>query len=294
MPELRQLRTFVAVAEQLSFTRAAETLGLTQQTVSKSIRDLERELDVALLERTTRDVRLTDAGNTLLEPARETLRQLEVALSTAQAVGKGRLGAVRIGVTPSIGSEDTHDIARAIRSHAEEMAVSFHEVGLGDLRQALREREVDIALSRTLGTDDPSLHLTELRPTPAAVFVASEHRLAARGSVSLEEFDGERLLAVSAQGTAYTDLLVDRFRDAGANVEVVEARVTGGSASMLTELAHTGAVSVKPACTELPSGVVRLQVARLTVPLLLLWPAGLPSEAALWLREALGPAETER
>lgn len=292
MPELRQLRAFITVAEQLSFTRAAEILKLKQQTVSKSIRDLETEVGVELLERTTRDVRLTDAGVALLEPARETLRQLEVALSTAQAVGEGRLGAVRVGVTQSIGSSDTNDIARAIRKHAD-MTVSFHEVSTGDLRQALRERRVDIALSRTVGIEDPSLHHAELRPTPAAVFVAAEHSLADRETVTLEEFDADRLLVASAQGTAFTDLLVSRFADAGARVAVIEARVTGGSASMLTELAHTHAVAVKPACTEVPSGVVRLDVAGLTIPLMLLWPAGLPSKAALWLREELGPSEIE-
>lgn len=293
MPELRQLRTFVAVAEHLSFTRAAETLGLKQQTVSKSIADLEAELGVALLERTTREVRLTDAGTALLEPARETLRLLDVALSTAQAVGEGRLGTVRIGISPSIGSADTNEIASAIRSNAEEMAVSFREVSLGDLHQALRERRVDIALSRTVGAEAPGLHRAELRPTPAAVFVASKHPLARRGAVSLEEFDGERLLAASAQGTAFTDLLVRRFADAGANVEVLESRVTGGSASMLTELAQTKTIAVKPACTEAPSGVVRLDVEGLTIPLLLLWPAGLPSKTALWLQKALGPSRPE-
>jgi DNA-binding transcriptional LysR family regulator len=66
MPELRQLRAFVAVAQELNFTRAAERLHLGQQAVSKSVRQLERELGVTLLERTTREVRLTPAGAALL------------------------------------------------------------------------------------------------------------------------------------------------------------------------------------------------------------------------------------
>ena len=66
MPELRHLRVFAAVAEQLSFTRAAELLHMTQQTVSRTVSELERELGVTLLERTTREVRLTPAGDALL------------------------------------------------------------------------------------------------------------------------------------------------------------------------------------------------------------------------------------
>src|ERR1044072_4185323 len=73
MPELRQLRTFVAVAEERNFTRAAERLHLGQQAVSKSVAQLERELGVTLLERTTREVRVTAAGAVLLEAGRGAL-----------------------------------------------------------------------------------------------------------------------------------------------------------------------------------------------------------------------------
>lgn len=288
MPELRQLRAFVAVAEQLSFTRAAETPGLTQQPVSKSIRDLEAEVGAELFERTTREVRLTDAGMALLEPSRETLRQLEAALDSARAVGQGLLGTLRIAVTPSIGYEDTTDIAQAVRSQAKDVMVSFREVRPRDLRQALRERSADIALARTVGTDDPSLHQAHLRPTPASIFVASDHRLAGREHADLADFDGDRLLTASADGTPYTALLIGRFARVGASVGVVKSRVTGGAASMLTELPQTKAIAVKPACSQIPPGVTRLLVDGLTVPLVLLWPAGLPSKAALWLREALG------
>ena len=71
MPELAQLRTFAAVAEELSFTRAAEAIGLSQQATSKAVRALEDELGVVLLERTTREVRLTPAGASLLADGRE-------------------------------------------------------------------------------------------------------------------------------------------------------------------------------------------------------------------------------
>jgi DNA-binding transcriptional LysR family regulator len=288
MPELRQIRAFVAVAQQLSFTRAAETLEVRQQTVSKSIRDLETELGVELLSRTTREVRLTDAGLSLLEPARESLRRLEDAFETTRAVGEGRLGVLRIGVTPSIAATDTGEVARAIRAHAAEMNLSFREIPSADLRQALYQREVDIALSRTVGNGDPALHKAVLRPTPAAVFVSSDHPLADRKDVSLADLDGSALLAVSPRGTAYTDFLVDRFGEAGAGIEVREARVIGGSSSMLTELVGTDAFAVKPAAIEPPPGVARLELRHLDLPLQVLWPAGLPSKAALWLRDMLG------
>src|SRR5512145_2714275 len=101
MPDLRQLRTFVAVAEELNFTRAAERLHLAQQAVSKSVRQLEGQLGVELLERTTREVHLTEAGAALLESGREALAAADAAFSRARDVGLGLSGTVRVGLTPA-------------------------------------------------------------------------------------------------------------------------------------------------------------------------------------------------
>ncbi|MGH3669931.1 MAG: LysR family transcriptional regulator [Pseudonocardiaceae bacterium] len=100
MPDLRQLRVFVAVAEELSFTRAAQRLYLGQQAVSKAVRQLERELGVELLVRTTHEVGLTEAGATLLESGREVLAVADAAFERTREVGHGLSGTVRVGATP--------------------------------------------------------------------------------------------------------------------------------------------------------------------------------------------------
>src|ERR1017187_10628001 len=115
MPELRALRAFVAVAEQLSFTRAADVLHLRQQTVSRSVRALEHELGVELLERTTRAVRVTAAGLTLLEEGRRALRQADVAFDAARAVGTRHVGTGRVGATPPVGITHRADVVDALR-----------------------------------------------------------------------------------------------------------------------------------------------------------------------------------
>src|SRR3982751_859397 len=102
VPDLRQLRTFVAVAEELNFTRAAERLHLAQQAVSRSVAQLERELGVELLERTTREVALTAAGAALLSDGRDVVASADAAFERASAVGRGTAGTVRIGVTPAV------------------------------------------------------------------------------------------------------------------------------------------------------------------------------------------------
>ena len=235
MPELRHLRVFVAVAEQLSFTRAAERLHLTQQSVSRTVGELERELGVTLLERTTREVRLTPAGVSLLRDGAEAVRAADAAFVRAREIGTGALGRVRVGMSPAIGPRDRDEVVRALRPPGSDVSVALHEVRPADLRPMLRSHELDIALTRVSGDDDDTLHSARLRPTPMVLCVPpSTARRAA--SVALRDLDGARLLVASPRGIAYTDLLVGRDRSRGRDVEVVEARVTGGAA-FLTALA---------------------------------------------------------
>lgn len=286
VPDLRDLRAFVAVAEHLSFTRAAEQLHLTQQTVSRTIRDLERQLGVDLLERTSREVRLAPAGAALLAPGRETLAQAAAAFEAARAVGDGRSGLIRVGVTPAVGPQDRADVVRVLR-RGSNRSVNLRDLRPSELRPSLRDHAVDVVLACVSGTSGDSFDRAELRPTRMDIHVLASHRLAAAGVARLQDFDGERLLTANATGTPYTDLLIGRFTAAGARVTPVEARVTGG-AQLLTELDGMDAIAAMPAGTQSPAGVRRVGIAGFTMPLLLLWPAGRPSPAVAQLREQLG------
>jgi DNA-binding transcriptional LysR family regulator len=158
LADLRELRALVAVAEELSFTRAAERLDLSQQTVSETVRGLERELGVELLERTTREVRVTDAGKALLAEGRQALLLADTAFEAARAVGTGQAGTLRIGVTPAIGPEDRHDLVRALRPDHPDLSVSLRELRPGEFRRALGAHEVDLVLNRATGGDDDAIH----------------------------------------------------------------------------------------------------------------------------------------
>lgn len=285
MPDLRELRVFVAVAEQLSFTRAAQQLHLTQQTVSKTVRDLELELGVELLERTSREVRLTPAGSALLGPGRDTLAHADAAFSAARAVGTGRSGTVRVGVTPAVGPDDRVDVVRALRTA--DRSVSLRGLRPGDLRESLRGRSIDLVLACVSGTVDDTLGRAELRPSRMQIHVPTGHRLATTGTAALADFDGERLLTASPAGTPYTDLLLERFAAAGAVVTPVQAQVTGG-AQLLTDLTETDAIAAMPAGTVSPPSVCHLDVPEFTMPLLVLWVAGRPPQGVQELRDQLG------
>jgi DNA-binding transcriptional LysR family regulator len=294
MPELRHLRTFVAVAEELSFTRAAKTLRIRQSTASKIVRELERELDVELLERTTHEVRLTPAGATLLDGASQALRSMSTALDATLAVGRGIRGQICVGYSPLIGPQDRADVLRVLRPAGSEVSLVLLEIRPAQVPAMLRRHEVDLVLTRGAGIEDTGLDRAPLRASSMHLAVPAGHALHDHASTCLRDLDGERLLVWSPAGTHYTDLVADRVRRAGADVELVEARVTGGAVLLTQQLLDERAVALVPAGTPPPPGARCVPVRDFAAPLWLLWPAGLPSAAVHRLAHAMAPDGQDR
>lgn len=113
--ELRHLRYFITVAEELHFSRAAERLQIAQPPLSQQIRCLEEELGVQLFERTKRRVQLTDAGQVFLLEARRVLTQLEQAVRMAQRANRGEIGRLGVGVNATAAQSFLPEILRVFR-----------------------------------------------------------------------------------------------------------------------------------------------------------------------------------
>jgi len=285
VPELRHLRAFVAVAEDLNFTRAAERLFVAQQAVSRAVAQLERELGVTLLERTTHAVRLTAAGEALLASGREALVGVDAALAEARAIGRGLAGTVRVGVTPAVGSLVRSEVARALRDGAEETSVSFLQIRPDQTGSLLRDRALDVAVVRTW-PGLPDIDSAALRPTRAVLHVPAGHRLADVEVVRLAQLDGERLLCWNPPGTAYTDFLITRLEAAGARVEPVQARIMGGEEP--PDLGDRQAIALLPEGWPVGDRAVMVPLADpVDLPLFVLWLAGAPSPAVARVRSAL-------
>jgi DNA-binding transcriptional LysR family regulator len=289
VPELRHLRVFVAVAQERNFARAAERLHLAQQAVSKSIAGRERELGVELLTRTSREVRLTQAGRALLGDAREILAAADDAFARAREHGRGRAGAIAIGATPAVGTALLQDLTVALRRDAPGLAVALREVRPREAPAVLRERRADVVLART-ARDAQGLEVVELEPTPAALVVPAGHRLASAEAVALGDLDGERRLTWSPAGTPFTDLLTGRVRAAAAAVEPVESSVTGGGA--LVDVAALHAVALVPVGwpTTPDTRLVSLR-GDVTLPLVAIREPGPPTPAVARLLGLLGERE---
>jgi DNA-binding transcriptional LysR family regulator len=189
--EVRQLRYFVAVAEELHFGRAAARLGMAQPPLSRAIRDLERQLGVALLERTTRQVRLTAAGDVLLRDARTALDAVTAAGRRTQEAGRPS-PRLRIALKADVDGGLLPQILDAYSAHDAALPPELVLGGFGEQPQALREGRADVGLL-LCPFDDHGLDTEPLLTEPVLVALAAADPLAARTQLCLADLAGRSL-----------------------------------------------------------------------------------------------------
>jgi LysR family transcriptional regulator, benzoate and cis,cis-muconate-responsive activator of ben and cat genes len=177
--DLRQLRYFVAVAEELHFSRAAARLRLAQSALSSQIRQLEREIGGPLFARSTRRVELTPAGEALLEDATVVLATAEGAMQRARALARGEAGLVTIGsLGPAPGGLLAPLLSRFHGRHPD-VRVEIRAFDFTDTVDGLRDQHADCAFMY-LPLDDPDLDVTPLLTEQRVVVMSKNHRLARR------------------------------------------------------------------------------------------------------------------
>lgn len=205
----KDVRTFLAVAEELHFGRAAERLHMAQPPVSRTIRALEDELGVALFKRDTRNVQLTNAGQELVQPARDIMEAFRRATRIVQAAGRGETGLVRIAYA---GASTQVMVGRLARESREALPGIVLELQSQNFAQPAMARvltgEVDIALGRW--DHIPAGVVTRVLATEDLVLaVPAHHPLAAQKQCSITEFADEHFITLAPHPGS---VLGDRFR----------------------------------------------------------------------------------
>jgi DNA-binding transcriptional LysR family regulator len=191
--ELRELAVFVAVAEERSFTRAAERQHVVQSAVSATLRNLERELGVELVSRTTHQVSLTDAGRLFLPEAQRTLAAAQEARHVLEQARDGLRGTLRLGVmlAASPGSPTPASLIAAFTAAHPGIEVSVRVGVSGDHAEDLRRGRLDLAFIALPPEDVTGVRLHRLLSTRMALVVRPDHPFASRDRVELAELSAE-------------------------------------------------------------------------------------------------------
>ncbi len=267
MIELWRIRYFVAVAEELHFSRAAARLHISQPALSQQIRALEDELGGELLRRTRRSVALTEAGKQLLVEGRQLLRHAELTADEVGRVARGEQGRLTVGF---VGPAMEGVLPRALRSfrdrHPRSRLTVWHR-GTDQQLQALRSGEQDIGLLRPYQHDLSGLETKLVERQPYLLALPTSHRLAARKRVSLSRLNSEPLILFPrTTHPALFDRMLQTCSEAGYQPEMLHEASTKSMALALVS-ANVGVALVPAGSTaESRAGVALCKVTD-TLPL---------------------------
>jgi DNA-binding transcriptional LysR family regulator len=245
--ELRHLRYFVAVAEELSFTRAAERLHIGQPPLSQQIQALEADVGAQLLERSKRWVRLTPAGKLFLDDARRVLALSEQAKLTARRAQRGEAGELRIGFTFSTPFTPLFaTVINRYRQHYPDVTLTLREMATLPQIAALESRDLDLGFVRPPEAEIPdTVALTALRHDPLVAVLPTGSPLAAKPQLEIRDLQGlPFIMYPPTAGTGIYPQILRLCKEAGF---VPEIAMQAGEASTIIGLVAAGCgVSVLP------------------------------------------------
>lgn len=218
--ELRHLRYFVTVAEELHFSRAAERLGIAQPPLSRQIQQLEAELGFLLFERSRPRVGLTAAGSVLLEHARRVFDTIDAGVRDARRTSLGERGRVNVGYPSSLAYSGLTELLRAFRARFPDVDVGLKELPPAEQIEALKDGQIDVGFIRGR-VDDPELTFEIARRETFVLALPLDHPLVkkkhiALASVALEPF----VFFPRERGPAFFDQLISLCREAGFNPRI--------------------------------------------------------------------------
>jgi DNA-binding transcriptional LysR family regulator len=277
--ELRHLRYFLAVAEELHFGRAAQRLFIAQPAVSQQIRKLEGELGVELFHRTKRRVELTTAGEALQAGARRALAEVQAAIEAARRAARGEVGHLTIGFIEAASGGLMPALVRRFRRRRPEVGLTLRELSVDAQLAGLQNGSIDIAIVRP-PVESPELELEEIVEEALLVAVPETHPFAGKRSVHPRALAGEPLILLSRE-------VVPGLYD-----QVLSLQLEHGSAAMIAQEATSiqavlGLVAAGLGISPLPDSVRSLE--REGVRFVPLKPSPLSTMLVAWRRDDRSP-----
>ncbi|MGG0651081.1 LysR substrate-binding domain-containing protein [Bacillus mycoides] len=221
--DIRKMKYFITVAEELNFSRAAERLMMAQPPLSQEIRKLEEELGIQLLHRTKRMVELTDAGKIFLEGARQTLLQVDRTIKETQLADEGKIGHLIIGFVDS--TETVIDILKTFRERFPKIQLILREMTTDQKIKALYEKQIHIGFIRSKQNNE--ILVSEVCSEECLKLVLhEEHPLVSLHNISIKSLVDEPFILFPRHfGTNFYDLIISYFWEHGVSLNIVQEAI---------------------------------------------------------------------
>jgi DNA-binding transcriptional LysR family regulator len=221
--EIHQLNSFLAVAEELHFGRAAQRLHIAQPPLSRTIRQLERDLGATLFDRNTRSVRLTPAGEALLGPARDVLNACRLAELAVASAGRGLTGRIRIGFAGASSHLYVGRLVKLVREHhpGEEFELHSSAYARESLNKVL-DKTLDVGMVRWM-SPTPGVDSMVIAQEQLVIALPNDHPLAGEESIRMGDLAGDAWVTLPAEpGSVLRDALIKIADDAGFYPRIVQ------------------------------------------------------------------------
>ena len=212
--EIRQIEYFVEVAKQLSFTKAAATLHVSQPSISKAIQNLEAELGVPLFYRSSKQLELTDAGHAVLVNAQQVLQTFKNLRSELTDLMELKKGQIRIGIPPIVGAEFFSKLISYYKEQYPLIEILLTEAGTKRIRQDIESGELDIGLVCSSQSKNEQLNTISFMKDPLQLIVHADHPLAKKSSVHLHDLIHESFIIYRKDFILY-DRIIEECSKAG-------------------------------------------------------------------------------
>jgi len=216
--DIRHLTYFIEVANQRSFTKAAQILHITQPSISKMIKLLEEELDVILFYRSAKQIQLTDAGKALLHQAQQIVNSFENLTSELADVIHSKKGAITIGLPPMVGARFFPKIISSFTSLYPQISLTLLEVGSQKVHLGIDDGSLDIGVVM-LPVDEGLFEVIPIIDEPLMLIVHPDHILAQRSIIELSELKDEDFISFRKSFTLH-DNIINRCIESGFNPKI--------------------------------------------------------------------------
>ncbi|MBU1702641.1 MAG: LysR family transcriptional regulator [Candidatus Eisenbacteria bacterium] len=257
--DFRQLQYFIAVAEELHFSKAAQRLHMTQPPLSLQIQRLEQDLQVRLFERTKRSVKLTPAGAVLLKEAQPILDRVEMAAALCRRADTSEMGTLAIGLVPIALDLLIGRLARGYRERHPDIRLSLHEMGTNEQLRELQRGGIQVGFIQTCGQDLSDLESLPVISEPYHLAVPRHHALARRKRITVQDLRDVNLILPPrpVQPRVY-DAIVGSCRQAGFE-PLLDYSVYGKHAALSLVAEGLGVTPICPSYLGTPvPGIVTL------------------------------------